>query len=64
MRWMLPDLRHGPEGEVLLLIVDQPGRALRDVVKPEHEGDQEDEGRETQPVPGEAAAHEVADDDA
>ena len=61
---MLPDLRHGPEGEILLLIVDQPGRALRDVVQTEHEGDQKDEGREAQPVPGEAAAHEVADDDA
>ena len=59
-----PDLRHGPEGEVLLLVVDQPGRGLGDVVEAEHEGDEEDEGREAQPVPGEAAAHGVADDDA
>ena len=43
--YYLPDLRHRPEGEVLLLVVDQPRRALWDVVKPKHEGDQEDEGR-------------------
>ena len=27
------------------------------------EGDEEDEGGETEPVPGQTAAHEVADDD-
>ena len=60
----LPDLWHWPEGEILLLVVHQPWRTLRDVIQTKHEGDQEDEGRQAQPVPGEAAAHEVADDDA
>ena len=61
---LLPDLRHRPEGEVLLVVVDQPGGTLRYVVEAEGEGDEEDEGGQTEPVPGEAPAHEVADDDA
>ena len=61
---LLPDLRHRPEGEVLLVVVDQPGGTLRYVVEAKGEGDEEDEGGQTEPVPGEAPAHEVADDDA
>ena len=59
-----PDCGHWLEGEILFLVVHEPGRALRDVIEPEHEGDEEDEGSEAEPVPGEAAAHQVADEDA
>lgn len=62
---LLPaDLGHGLEGEVLLVVVDQPRRALRDVVQTEGEGDEEDEGSEAEPVPGHGAPHDVADDNA
>ena len=49
---LAPDHGHRLESEVLLLVVDEPGRALRDVVEAEGEEDEEDAGDETQPVPG------------
>ena len=49
---LAPDHGHGLESEVLLLVVDEPGRALRDVVEAEGEENEEDAGDETQPVPG------------
>ena len=62
---LLPtDLRHGLESEVLLLIVDQPGGALRDVVEPKGEGDKEDESSKAEPVPGQRSTHDVASDNA
>ena len=57
-----PDHGHRLEGEVLLLVVDEPGRALRDVVEAEGEENEEDAGDETQPVPGKGATHDVATD--
>ena len=63
-RGRLPDHGHGLEGKVLFLIVDEPGRALGDVVEAEGEEDEEDAGDEAQPVPGEGAAHDVTADDA
>ena len=67
MHWLndqiIPYLRHGSEGEIFLIIVDQPGWTLRYVVETEGEWNQEDESSQTQPVPGETATHEVADED-
>ena len=59
---LAPDHGHRLEGEVLLLVVDEPGRALRDVVEAEGEENEEDAGDETQPVPGKGATHDVAAD--
>ena len=59
-----PGHGHGLEREVFFLIVDEPGRALGDVVEAEGEEDEEDAGDETEPVPGEGAAHDVTADDA
>ena len=56
----LPDLCHGPEGQVLLFVVDEPRRALGDVVQAEGEGHQEHAGGEAQPVPRQGPAHHVA----
>ena len=60
---LAPDHGHRLEGEVLLLVVDEPGRALRDVVEAEGEENEEDAGDEAQPVPGKGAAHDVAAND-
>ena len=58
-----PDHDHGLEGEVLLIVVDEPGRTLGDVVQTEGEEDEEDAGDEAEPVPGQGATHDVAADD-
>ena len=59
-----PGHSHGLERKVFFLVVDEPGRALGDVVEAEGEEDEEDAGDEAQPVPGEGATHDVAADDA
>ena len=59
-----PGHSHGLERKVFFLVVDEPGRALGDVVEAEGEEDEEDAGDEAQPVPGEGAAHDVTADDA
>ena len=62
---LLPaNLRHRLESKVLLVVVDQPGGALGDVVEAEGEGDKEDEGAQAEPVPGQGSTHDVASDDA
>ena len=55
-----PGHSHGLERKVFFLVVDEPGRALGDVVEAEGEEDEEDAGDEAEPVPGEGAAHDVA----
>jgi len=45
------------KGQVLFVVVNEPGRALRDEVKAKGEGHQEDARDQSQPIPLEVSAH-------
>ena len=54
------DDKHGFVGEVLFVVVDQPGRTFRNEIEAESERKEEEARGQREPVPLEAAAHDVA----